>query len=49
LTSATVSREKFISLNALQFYRNTKQNLFQKESLVNDDLLSTDKLKLGKV
>lgn len=48
-TSATVSRDKFISLNALQFYRDTKQNLFQKENLIGDDLLNTDRIKMGKI
>lgn len=48
-TSATVSRDKFISLNALQFYRDTKHNLFKKENLIGDDLLNTDRIKMGKI
>ena len=48
-TEAAISRDKFISLNALQFYRNTKHNLYKRESIISDDLLSSDRLKVGKV
>lgn len=48
-TSKAVSRDKFISLNALQFYRNTKQHLFKKDNIVTNDLLNTDRVKVEKV
>lgn len=43
--NGTVSRDKFLSLNALQVYNDTKKGLFKSGSITGSEMLKTEGFK----